>query len=234
MVLDLEIALLRQQHPVFRPPRRRRVQLQAGVVLEGRLDPPEVIEVPVRQHHEVDLAALEHPVDALAGEGVVHPVGVPAGIEQDLLLVAVEQGDGQQGRVAAGILPIPGDPVLRLLAAAVVGHVLLEAGVVEPAGLADHVDPEAGNLANIKSIVHRLPPLRLGGRHDAVAPRAPVGPREAPRREAVAERHLSDCRSAEAKGSDAGTSDPQGDACQARRRNSLIVSSTRSRNTLRN
>ena len=67
----------------------------------------------MRQHHEVDLTLLQHLVDAVPGEHVVHPIGVPAGIEQDPALIAVERRYGQQRGIAAGVLRIPGDPVLR-------------------------------------------------------------------------------------------------------------------------
>ena len=49
----------------------------------------------MREHHEIDLASLQHPVDVVPGENVVHPSVVPAGIKQDLALIAIERCKGQ-------------------------------------------------------------------------------------------------------------------------------------------
>ena len=101
------------------------------------------------EHHEIDLASLEHPVDLVPGEDVVHPIVVPAGIKQDLALIAIERCDGQKRCVAARILCVPGNRVLGLLGAPIVSHVLFEASVVEPAGLGQDIDLEAFDCADI-------------------------------------------------------------------------------------
>ena len=49
----------------------------------------------MREHHEIDLASLQHPINAMSGEDVVHPIVVPAGIKQDLALIAIERCNGQ-------------------------------------------------------------------------------------------------------------------------------------------
>ena len=63
--------------------------------LSVELDAPEVIKAPMREHHEIDLAPLQHPVDLAPGENVVHPIVVPAGIKQNLALIAIERCEGQ-------------------------------------------------------------------------------------------------------------------------------------------
>ena len=96
----------------------------------------------MREHHEIDLTSLQHLIDAMPGEDIVHPIVVPACIEEDLALVAVQQSEGQKSRIAASVFRIPGNAVLALRGAAVIGHVLLESGIVEPAGLAQNIDLE--------------------------------------------------------------------------------------------
>ena len=95
VILDLYIPFFLQQEPVLLAPCGRGVNFEPRIVLERRLDAPEVIEVPMREHHEIDLAPLQHPVDVVPGENVVHPIVVPAGIKQDLALIAIERCEGQ-------------------------------------------------------------------------------------------------------------------------------------------
>lgn len=87
--------------------------------------------------------------------GVVHPVGVPAGIKKDLLLVTPWHRHGDQRGVAAGVVPIPGDPVLALLGTAIGHHLALEGPVVEPAGLGQDIDLEARDLPKFEISLHR-------------------------------------------------------------------------------
>ena len=85
----------------------------------------------------------------MPGEDIVHPIVVPACIEQDLALIAVQQCRDEEGRIAASVFRIPGNAVLALRGAAVIRHVLLEADIVEPAGLAQNIDLETSDSADV-------------------------------------------------------------------------------------
>jgi hypothetical protein len=58
------------------------IDREARAVLEGRADPPEVIEMLVADDQRLDLALPQHRVNAFLGEAPVHPGGIPAGVEQ--------------------------------------------------------------------------------------------------------------------------------------------------------
>ena len=161
MIFDLDIPFFLQQDLVLHAPCGRGVEFEPRIVLERRLDAPEVIKVPMREHHEIDLAPLQHPIDAVPGKYVIHPIVAPAGIKQDLALIAVERRDSQKRRVAAGIFWVPGNAVLGLLGAAVFGHVLFEASVVEPAGLGQNIDLEALDRADGELVAHCSSPVLI-------------------------------------------------------------------------
>ena len=57
------------------------INRNAGAVLEGRANPPEVIEMLVADDQRLNLALLQQPVNTLLGEAAVHPFGAPARIE---------------------------------------------------------------------------------------------------------------------------------------------------------
>ena len=56
VILDLYLSFFLQQELVLLAPCGRGVKFEPRIVLERQLDAPEVIEVPMREHHEIDLA----------------------------------------------------------------------------------------------------------------------------------------------------------------------------------
>jgi hypothetical protein len=63
-----------------------------------------VVEVLVRNEQGLDLLVLQHHVDALALEALVHPLVGPAAVEQVFVLLAVHFLELDQAGEAAGIL----------------------------------------------------------------------------------------------------------------------------------
>ena len=67
------------------------IDWDSRAVFQGNADPPEMIEVFVTDDETLDSAVRQQPVHALLGEAALHPGGIPTGIEQHPVQLAIRR-----------------------------------------------------------------------------------------------------------------------------------------------
>ncbi len=148
LVFGRQMRALEQRH-VFRIIGLGRIHGDIGFVLQGRFDPPVVVQMPVGNDHELDLAAFQHGGDVVLLVNIVHPIVVPPGIQKNFSLFSLQSRHGQKGHIAAGIVPIPRDIILVGHCPAVIQHVFFQVVIVEPTGLAEYIHAHTFDFAEI-------------------------------------------------------------------------------------
>lgn len=152
-----------------------KVNRHGGTVSERRADPPEVVEMLVTDDQSLDPALLQQAVYALLREAAIHPVGVPAGVEQQAAHLAIGRLGLQERRETGSVVRVQGaerrprDSVLVGLGTAGGPNVVKHGSGVEPASFGDAqnaqtlegADVECGSNAGHGAYLANGQPLSL-------------------------------------------------------------------------